>query len=234
MKIVCQKEKFLIQNCDSIDPSALIQRKNFSRHGKLFPQTVRCLIVGSSNSGKTNVLTNLLTQENGLGFENLYIYSKSLQQPKYVFLKEVCSGIPGLGYHEFSEFENIIPSTEVKPNSIIIFDDIATGSSQNIIKDYFSRGRHWTIDSIFLCQTYAYVSKQLIRDNANFLILFSMDETNLSHIYRDHVSADMKFEEFKDLCRLCWKERFDFVVIDKDRDIKDGRYRKKFDSFIYL
>jgi len=41
------------------------------------------------NCGKTNVLISLLESPQGVRFENMYIYSKSLQQPKYRYLKNL-------------------------------------------------------------------------------------------------------------------------------------------------
>jgi len=59
------------------------------RHGDLLPNTVRAIVCGPSNCGKTNAVMALITDPNGLRFENIYVYSKSLNQPKYVFLKKL-------------------------------------------------------------------------------------------------------------------------------------------------
>jgi len=48
------------------------------KHGVMLPSTIRAI-----NCGKTNVLINLLESPHGVRFENVYVYSKSLQQPKY-------------------------------------------------------------------------------------------------------------------------------------------------------
>lgn len=55
---------------------------------------------------------------------------------------------------------------------------------------------------------------------------------NLKHIYNDHVNTDMVFNKFRDLCSNAWKHKFGFVVIDKDCDLKNGRYRVGFDRFL--
>lgn len=81
---------------------------------------------------------------------------------------------------------------------------------------------------------YTSIPKQLIRDNANLLILFPQDILNLKHVFDDHISFDMTFQEFKDLCSLGWNDEFGFVVIDKDCEKNKGRYRKGFDKYIYL
>lgn len=203
------------------------------RHGELLPNSIRCLICGPSNCGKTNVMLSLLQDPNGLRFENVYIYGKSLQQPKYTFLKQLLEPITGMGYFTFSENEEVIPPTKAKPNSIMIFDDVMT-DKQNVMRDYFCMGRHNSIDSFYLCQTYTYVPKHLIRDITNMLVVFKQDDMNLKHIYADHVGTDMTFQQFHDMCAECWKDTHDFLVIDKDSEMNKGRYRKGFDSYIYL
>ncbi|KAJ8893668.1 hypothetical protein PR048_006268 [Dryococelus australis] len=50
---------------------------------------------------------------------------------------------------------------------------------------------HACMDSVYLDQAYSCISKQLLRDNANMLVLFRMDDTNLHYVYDDHVNTDM-------------------------------------------
>lgn len=209
-----------------------LDKNTFRKHGILFEgPSKRGLVVGPSGCGKTNVILALLTSENGLRFENVYVYSKSLYQSKYDYLRKLLKGIKEIGYFESSSEEDIVSPQKIKLNSVIIFDDIVC-SNQSIIRDYFCFGRHKNTDCFYLSQTYSSIPKQLIRDNANLLILFRQDGTNLKHIYDDHVNTDMSFQEFKDICAACWQSDYDFVVIDRDSDLKNGRYRQKFDHFI--
>lgn len=92
-------------------------------------------------------------------------------------------------------------------------------------------GRHADIDSFYLCQTYAKISKHLIRDNAKLLILFKQVGTNLKHVYNDHVNTDMSYENFCKLCGTCWQQKYGFIVIDKDSALSNGRYKKGFNDF---
>ena len=208
------------------------QGKNNKRHGDLLPSSIRAIISGPSNYGKTNILIVLLTHPNGLRFENVYVYSKSLNQPKYQFLKQLLESIEGIQYFEFSDNEEVIAPSESLPNSIMVFDDIAC-EKQNNVKEYFCKGRHNNVDCFYLCQSYAAVPKHLVRDNVNLLILFRQDEVNLKHIYDNHVNTDMEFKKFKKLCSQCWRDgKHSFMVIDKERSINNGRYRKGFDCFV--
>lgn len=212
----------------------LLQNDDFRKHGKLFGGSCkRALVIGPSGCGKTNVLMSILLQSHGLRFENIYIYCKSLCQTKYNYLRSVLEPMTDIGYFEYENDEDIISPQEIKPNSIMIFDDVAS-CNQNIIKQYFSFGRHRNTDCFYLCQTYSAVPKHLIRDNVNLLILFPQDLLNLKHVYEDHINLDMDFQDFKNICYVCWQEPYDFIVIDKDSPRNKGRYRKGFDNFISL
>lgn len=203
------------------------------KHGSLLPNSIRCVICGPSSCGKTNVMISLLESPHGLRFEHVYVYSKSLQQPKYRYLAELMSAVESVGYFPFADNVDVIPPQEAKPNSIFIFDDVAC-NEQGVMMEYFAMGRHSHVDCFYLSQSYARIPKHLIRDNANLLILFQQDSTNLRHVYQDHVNTDMPFDTFNNLCSKCWRGKHQFVVIDKNSSIDRGRYRKGFNEFAVL
>lgn len=227
LKFIEQNEKLPVYNIDT--PNTVTQR-----HGTLLPNTVRALVLGSSGCGKTNLIYFLLVNEHGLRFENVYIYSKTLQQPKYQLLKKIINEIDGVNISMFYENDQVISPEKVLPNSVFIMDDVI-GEHQGIIREYFSRGRHNKVDIFYLAQSYSKVPKQLIRDNANLIVLFKQDETNLKHVYNEHCSGDMTYPEFKHFCTTCWnRERFSFIVISKDSERDNGRYRLGFDTFVII
>lgn len=233
MAFIKQKATLQIRNVDeSLDVNRT--RKKVIKHSVLLPNSIRCLILGPSNSGKTNVIISLLEDSNGLRFENVYIYSNSLYQPKYVYLKELLTSIKGIGLYTYSSNDDVIPLEKVKSNSIFVFDDVIC-EKQNNIRNYFCMGRHKGVDCFYLCQSYAHIPKHLIRDNANLLVLFKQDETNLKHIFNDYgLSCDMAFNKFKAMCNRCWSENYGFVVIDIERTPNNGKYRLQFDKFISI
>lgn len=231
MEIVNSKDKFEINNVDELTVEGI--EKCTSKHGTLLPDTVRCIISGPSSSGKSNILFNLLTHPNGLRFNNVYIFCKSLNQPKYQLLEKILANVPEVSYFKFNVNEEVIPPQNAKEYSVFIFDDVAC-EKQNIMRDYFSMGRHFKIDSIYLGQTYSKIPKQLIRDNVNMLIVLKQDDKNLKHVHSDHVGGDMSFHQFTSLCSKAWEEPFGFVVIVKDFPINNGRYRIGFDRFVII
>ena len=87
MRLIEQKDKL---NIDNVDTQII---KIPSRHGPLLPDSIRGIFVGPSGSGKTNVMFNLLTNRNGVKFENIYLYSKTPDQEKYILLKKIIDKI---------------------------------------------------------------------------------------------------------------------------------------------
>lgn len=229
MKLVKVGSQLPVNN---LDFETVEKQQNKRKHGSLLPNSIRCIIVGPSNCGKTNLMLSLITNPNGLCFENIYLYSKSLLQPKYEFLRKVLEKIPFIGYFAYNENADIIDPSAAKQNSVFIFDDVAC-DKQDKMRAYFSMGRHNGVDCFYLCQSYSRIPKQLIRDNANLIMVYQQDDLNLRHIYEDHVTTDMTFQKFKELCRECWKDKYGFVVINKDNAIPEGRYCKAFDYYIY-
>lgn len=228
MKTKKYKREFPIVNYDDFE---IPQWKRTRRHGDLFPNHCRGIICGPSGCGKTNVMMNLIVNENGVRFENIYIFCKSLYQNKYKLLEIILKPLKNIHTYFFYNKEEITPPNKARKNSIFIFDDIIC-DKQEIITSYFAMGRHKNIDVFYLGQTYSKIPKQIIRDNTNLLIIFKQDETNIKHIYDDHVNTDMEYSDFKAICQKCWQDKHDFLLISKECDLLNGRYRKGFDVFI--
>lgn len=224
------KMKF-VKEVQSIDLLNFEEQTGEKKHGPLLPDTLRCVCVGRSNSGKTSTLLSLLLSPNGLKYAGVYVYSKSIGQPKYKYLEQIFCGLKPIVFHMFSNAEQVIKLDELKNDSICIFDDVSL-ENQNIIRDIYSRSRHKGIDCFYLSQSYKAIPKHLIRDNLNFLIIFPQDNINLKSIFDEHVGSDMSFEQFKKMCKLCWDKNYGFLVINKDNEIPRGRYKFLFDTII--
>jgi Poxvirus A32 protein len=226
IKELDKKSKLTIKNLDTFKP---VERLNV-----LFPNVIRAIICGPSNCGKTNVLLNILAK---IHHSDIIICSKTSFQEKYKYLEkivdefnQVCQKYD-LEPRKIQRFSlDLLPNPEeISACSVIIFDDIST-EKQDKIADYFAYGRHNNISCFYLSQTYSKIPKQLIRDNVNYIILFTQDKTNLKHIFNDHIN-DIEFDTLKKYCSESWKEQFGFFVIDKERDICDGKYKKMLEAF---
>lgn len=223
MKLVSQRQKLNVV----ITPEDEELKKS-KKHGVLLPNSMRGAICGPSGCGKTSVMVSLVYHPQGLKFENIYLFCKTLFQLKYQQLKTIIDSINGMSFN--ASTDEVTPISDIKPNSILIFDDVTT-ESQTEIRNAYCMGRHKGADCFYLTQTYTAVPKHLLRDNLNFIVLFKQDLLNMKHVYEDHVAGDMDFHKFQKLCAEAWKEPYTFLVIAKDFSLDNGRYRKCFDNF---
>src|SRR5271155_5924535 len=69
---------------DLIDFSKVYSKSKKSLHSQFFPANVMAM----SGSGKTNLIMNLLTQPNLLSYSSVYIYTTTLYQESYVYLRQ--------------------------------------------------------------------------------------------------------------------------------------------------
>jgi len=76
MHLIRKKQKIVVRNINDE-----IEKNLPPRHSAFLQNKIRDLIVGPSNCGKTNIMLSLIESHNGLKFENVYIFSKSLYQP---------------------------------------------------------------------------------------------------------------------------------------------------------
>ena len=211
-------------------------------HHWLLPSSIRAIICGPSNCGKTNLLMNLLLNqgtdgETLLNYQKVYIYSTSLGQDKYRFLKEFADSLKTKLSKTIFEFCNssdaIIPVDKLNakgPATLLVFDDVML-EKQEPIEKYFSQGRHGNADCFYLCQSFYKIPKRVIRENANLIILFRQDMRNLRQLYDAYVSCDMPFKQFLFFIEHCWnKSDYSFAVLDLTSAAHCGRYRCGFDD----
>ena len=88
--------------------------KGCGSHNEIFPRNIFCVIAGSTRCGKTNLMVNLLLQKNKINYSDVYIYSPTLHQPAYIYLK-----------HSYELMEKIIMNKTKQSVKIALFCDPA-------------------------------------------------------------------------------------------------------------
>jgi hypothetical protein len=208
---------------------------NCGNHAAIFPKNIFCILAGSTGSGKTNLMMHLLKKEQLLNYADVYVYSSTLYQPSYEFLKQYYEKLEKfvqdktgkvlkIAHFLEADEEIVDPSTLDKTkNHIMIFDDVML-KDQTVIKEYFCKGRHNNVNVFYLCQSLHKIAKHCIRENANIFILFKQDDKTLKYFHETHISGDMDFKEFKSFCDDAWKKKHGFVVINLWDEAFCGRY----------
>lgn len=191
----------------------------------------RMLIIGGSGSGKTNVLLNLLQRMSGT-FEKVIIVCKDADEPLYNDLAERHKKDKSLCILE--GIDSIPPLDELKNcgQTLVAFDDLVLEKNQEIIKDYFIRGRKigGGISMCYLSQDYYRIPKS-IRVNANYIILKKLSSNkDLGIILREYNVGDIKtVKKFYDYAT---RNPLDFLLIDITAS-PDKRFRRGFLNNVY-
>lgn len=85
------------------------------------------------------MLISFLENSQYVQFENVYLYSKSLQQAKYKYLENLLALIYEIRYFTVSNNYDVIPPSKLLSKSIFVIDDVAY-CKQDRVREYFTIG----------------------------------------------------------------------------------------------
>ena len=206
--------------------------ENKTEHNKNCPYTpdhpYRILTIGSSGSGKANVLLNLI--ENQLDIDKIYLYVKDPYEAKYQYLinKRENVGINHFkdpkAFIEYSNdmrnvYKNIDQYNIDKERKILIaFDDMIADIIKNkmlnsIDTELFIRGRKLNISLVFTTQSYFKVLKDVRLNTTHFLISKIPNKRELQQTAINH-STDVSTKDLENIYRKCTAEPYSFFVND--------------------
>ena len=151
----------------------------------------RHVIVGPSNVGKTYYMLKLREK---MGNE----------RPIHIITRQP------------NQYPNYETSNEIKPKnkykgSVVIFDDMLGARNSSQIDEFFTRGRHEDLDVYYISQSYFALPRQSIRNNSDRLTLFKQTLRDVQSMYHDIGAFDMIYDEFKEICRTAWGEKFNYL-----------------------
>jgi len=103
--------------------------------------------------------------------------------------------------HFFDADDEILNPTylDKSKNYVMVFGDVML-KDHSVIEDYFCRRRHNHVSVFYLCQSLHKIAKHCMRENANMFILFKQDDKTLKYFHETHISGDMDFIKFNQLC----------------------------------
>ena len=117
-------------------------------------------------------------------------------------------------------YPNYKTSIEIKPlnkykGSVFIFDNMLGARNCSQIDEFFTRGRHKNLDIFYNSQIYLALPRQSIRNKSDRLILFKQSLRDVQSMYHDIGAFDMTYDEFKEICRVAWDEKLNYLYIEK-------------------
>ena len=176
----------------------------------------RMLIIGPSESGKTNILLHLINNLHPI--DKIYLYAKDLSEPKYEYLinKREQAGIKSLNDpHAFIEYSNDMDDVLDDNNNynknrdikvLIVFDDMIADIEYNknferIIKELFYRARYF-IESYFRAL------------NSMHYILMKIGNKKELKSIAEEKSGHLDYKDFLKMYNYCTRESYSFMTID--------------------
>ena len=164
-----------------------------------------CVVIGPRNVGKTYYILKLLEK---IGNQRpIHIITRSPNQ-----------------YPIHKTSNEIKPINKYK-GSVVIFDDMLGAKNSSQIDEFFTRGKHEDLDVYYISQSYFALPRQSIRNNSDRLILFKQTLRDVQSMYQDIGAFDMIYDEFREMYRNAWGEKFNYLCIDTTKNKNEGKYR---------
>ena len=162
------------------------------------PKNYRCIIYGSTDTGKSYYLANMIYPEIKDLFHKIFVFSKTSNKGFY----EKHYGKNILFFTNKSEFKNLITKIRNKQTDkknikgvdeegnpiykkrlLFIFDDVI---SEKLVKseefgDLFTNGRHDAITTFFLIQTCSVVVSTLMKNNVEISVICRFLNRNMKN-----------------------------------------------------
>ena len=166
----------------------------------------RIIITGPPDSGKSNIVKNLIINQNP-AFDEIYLVTPDITTKEYNSLCcNMCSS-----YEELPKYEDIDPSTK----TLIIFEDYEfddlNKKELKFIDAYFRYAcTHKGMTIYMCCQNYFTIPPKL-RRKANITYFARFDDRTMSIIFGSLGICQKKFQY---LCDVYLKDNHDFVCID--------------------
>jgi len=230
------------------DKSTIPQRKcSKDQIMPKFPFSI--MISGSSGSGKTNLLMNIMNNDNLFNkyFHYIIVFSptagkyddtyKNLNIPAENFIREL----------KKEQLEDIIEARRklieekgikwVSRNAraCLILDDVIADrsflNSEGALK-LFTLLRHYLCSIIVMVQTYNKLPKAL-RGNCNAIIIFPSLQAETEILIDEITPSGIKKREFEKVVNYACNEKYNFLYINRHAD-KDKMIRKNLDEIIDL
>lgn len=221
--------KIEYKNFDNIIKSE--DEKPLKKNNQWVPKNpFRMAMIGSSGTGKTNLLMTMLSDL--MDYDKLYIISKSIHdQPIYQHLYTLSEYDESIKcYDNIKDFN--IDDVDGSLTNVLVYDDVVTEKKdQPLIEQSFSYGRHKRCSIFYLSQS-LFDTPKFIRMNCTSFCIFSLgDNRDVDGLHRI-VGTDIDKNKFHEMyIQACVKTPHGFFFIDNDpRNPREKKYRLRFDQ----
>ena len=179
-----------------------------------------CLIIGKTNSGKTNVVLSSIAKN--CIYEKIHIHSNNIDD-KYDWLKNKFKNDVFIYLDEIN-FDRIDKGYV----NLIIFNDLVFSNKK--ISEFYCKSRKLNCTCIFIGHRYFENIDRTLKNNIDYLIFTQLDKKELNMLYQD-INLNITLKDFQTINNNL--QRYEFIMIDKYNECEFMRIRKNFDQ-IYI
>lgn len=207
------------------------------------------MITGSSGSGKTNLMINILTKMNLYGkyFHRIIVFSpttgstddmyKQLKLPKENFVSAMTPAhLEAIIQRRKTQIEEKgIEWVAKNDRMIIILDDVI--AERNFLESpealkMFALLRHYLVAVIVMVQSYNKLPRAL-RNNANAVMVFPSLQSEIQVLKDEITPPDITKKDFERVIEYATQGRYDFLYINRHAE-PGRRVRKNLDEVLDL
>jgi len=195
--------------------------KNFKKH--LILPCSMIAIIGSTGSGKTSTLIELLSRKND-AFTRIIIFTGSTSdEPLYNYLKKHIDGIEIIDDPELLPNLHDMNDEEKNTEKLIVFDDFINMNKKALkqIQNWFIASRKYGFSSIALCQSFTEIPIALRRNIQYFMIFRLNDVNSINQIIKTHNNVGDDKDAIKEMYFEATENPKNFFMLD----LKDPKYR---------
>lgn len=201
----------------------------YKEHGIKVP--FRGALIGSSGSGKTNFLLNIISQMKNT-FNHIYIYTRA-EEPLYDYLKsQIDEDLLTISYN-LDDCKNF-DEENYYGQSLIIFDDMCNEKDQKCIQELYIRGRKIAggISLLYLSQSYYKIPK-LVRLQCQYIWIIKISgKRDLNMMLSEYSLGATKDQLMKMYEYCCNNGEFGNSLLIDLNAIQSKTYRKNFKEYL--
>ena len=235
-----KKDKHLNKNLDLKIKDLTIHDPVIYVHPDIPSVPFNMNVYGSSNSGKTNVLLNIVAFYKKIFKDRIVVFTASRNGSLYSLIKNHGAKIynsltdseDGDVLGKLMTFQKGLKENGDKPkNVLVIFDDWISDSSfnkkRNIYDKLFSMGRHYNLSIICTSQQFTLLPSTL-RRLAWYNIIFKISNNVEKKMMVGEMcnTVDMNEIEFEKVYRDCVSDPYSFIYIDTKKRGYSMRFGK--------
>ena len=194
-------------------------------------------LIGSSSSGKTQLLLNIISKMNNTFGHIIVVYKTT--EPLYEFLADKIGAKKITFYTKLHELPqpNDLDKKYKEKQVLLIFDDQINEpeKAQEIIKEYHIRGRKICagVSMCYLSQSFFKIPK-IIRQQFNYLVLLKLSSKRDLNLVLSDFSLGVDRDEIALLYKEATAKKFDFLKIDIDNPNDNRKFSHNFTGFFHL